>query len=141
MFITEEQQAFADKHARREEENGNVTLQTRTVRYKFGPQFLDLKTLSLKLEFYVLGEEPITDLVFVERYYFRDRLLSNFEFKFPFCMGKSKNEIEFVYDLPKFTEQDKQEIIAAPYEQQSDSFFFVNGALIIHNKAAYDYSM
>ena len=140
MHITEEQQALADKYARKEEENGNVSLQTRTIRYKFSSQFLNLRMLSLKLEFYVLGEEPRKDLLFIERYYFKDRLLSNFEFQFPFCIGKSKNEVEFVYELPKFSEDERQEIIKAPFEAQSDSFFFANGSLIIHNKAAYDYS-
>ena len=96
--------------------------------------------MALKLEFYVVGDEPITDLIFVERYYFRDRLISHFEFKFPFCMPKSKNEVEFIYDLPKLTEVEKNEIINSPWEAQSDSFYFAQGRLIIHNKAAYNYS-
>ena len=68
---------------------------------------MNLKTLSLKLEFFVINDEPIKDLVFIERYYFKDRLLSNFEFKFPFCIPKSKNDVEFVYDLPKLSEEEK----------------------------------
>ena len=88
----------------------------------------------------MLTDEPIKDLIFIERYYFKDRLLSNFEFKFPFCIGKSRNEVEFVYELPQLTDEEKREIIASPYEAESDSFFFANGQLIIHNKAAYDYS-
>ena len=99
-----------------------------------------MRTLALKLEFCVLGDEPLKDLTFIERYYFRDRLLSNFEFKFPFCMPKSKNEVEFVYELPKLTEEEKREIISSPWEAKSDSFYFVNNQLIIHNKAAYNYS-
>ena len=42
-------------------------------------------------------------------------------------MPKSKNEVEFVYDLPKFTEEEKQDIINSPWEQESDSFYFANG--------------
>jgi hypothetical protein len=55
-------------------------------------------------------------------------------------MPKSKNEVEFVYDLPKLTEEEKEEIINCPYEAISDSFYFANNQLIIHNKAAYNYS-
>ncbi len=70
----------------------------------------------MKLEFYVLGDEPIKDLLLIERFYFRDRLLSNFEFQFPFCMPKSKNECEFIYDLPKLTDEEKREMIASPWD-------------------------
>lgn len=115
-------------------------METRTIKYSFGPDFLQLRTLALKLEFYVLGDEPIKDLMFIERYYFKNRLLSNFEFKFPFCMPKSKNEVEFVYELPKLSEEEKRELIQCPWEAKSDSFFFAGGSLIIHNKAAYNYS-
>ena len=126
MHITEEQQNYAHNLALKEEEEGNISLDTRTIKYHFGPDFLELKTLSLKLEFYVVEEFPIKDLLLIERFYFRDRLLSNFEFKFPFCMPKSKNECEFVYDLPVLTLEEKQEMIENPWEAQSDSFFFVN---------------
>ena len=32
------------------------------------------------------------------------------------------------------------EIIAAPWEVKSDSFFFAEGRLIIHNRAEYNYA-
>eukprot|EP00347_Sterkiella_histriomuscorum_P020011 403339439 len=140
MSINEDQQNYAHNIALQEEDDGKQSLETRTIRYQFGPHFLELETLSLKLEFYVLGDEPIKDLLLIERFYFRDKLLSNFEFQFPFCMPKSKNECEFVYDLPILNEEEKQEMIDSPWDAQSDSFFFVNGQLIIHNKAAYNYS-
>ena len=54
-------------------------------------------------------------------------------------MPKSKNECEFIYDLPVLTDEEKQDMIDNPWEAQSDSFFFVNQQLIIHNKAAYNY--
>ena len=68
---------------------GNVTLETRTIKYHFGPEFLQLKTLALTLEFYNILDEPIKDLIMFERHWYEDRLLSEFEFKFPFCMPKS----------------------------------------------------
>ncbi len=107
--------------------------------YRFGAQFLEFKNLALKLEFNVVGEEPVKDLVLIERHYFKNKLVRNFEFKFPFCMPKSKNECEFVYDLPALSEEEKQEMIASPGEAKSDSFFFVGERLLIHNKAAYSY--
>ena len=44
-----------------------------------------------------------------------------------------------IYDLPKLTEEEKAEMIAAPWETKSDTFFFVNDRLIIHNRAEYNY--
>ncbi len=40
MQITEEQNAMADKYARQEEETGNASIETRTIKYSFGPDFL-----------------------------------------------------------------------------------------------------
>ena len=37
MHITEEQQAHADRIARREEDKGLTSIKTRTVMYRFGP--------------------------------------------------------------------------------------------------------
>ena len=42
--------------------------------------------------------------------------------------------------MPQFTEEEMQEIIDNPWEVKSDSFFFAEGRLIIHNRAEYDYS-
>lgn len=88
----------------------------------------------------MIGDEPIKDLLLIERFYFKDRLLTNFEFQFPFCMPKSQNQCEFIYDLPVLTDEEKYEMINNPWVPKSDSFFFVNNQLIIHNKAAYNYS-
>jgi len=117
-----------------------VDLDLRTVKYSFGPEFLDRRNIALKLEFRVLGTDPIEDLVVIERHYFKGRLLRSFEFKFGFCIPGSKNETEFFYELPKLDEEEKKEMIERPFETESDSFFFANGKLIVHNKAVYDYS-
>ena len=61
---------MADKKALSEEEESDVTLETRTIKYHFGPDFLKLKTLALSLEFYVLSDEPIKDLLLIEKHYF-----------------------------------------------------------------------
>ena len=44
-----------------------------------------------------------------------------------------------MYELPQLTEEQQQEMVDAPFETQSDSFFFAEGRLIVHNKAAYKY--
>ena len=132
-------QIYAHGLALQREFDGLETLNSRIIQYHFGPQFLDFRNLSLRLEFNVVSEEPVKDLILIERHYFRDRLLINFEYKFPFCMPKSKNDCEFIYDLPVLTDEEKRDMIENPWEVQSDSFFFHEGRLIIHNKAAYSY--
>jgi len=54
-------------------------------------------------------------------------------------MPKSKNNCEFIYDVPKLSDDMKNQMIAAPWETNSDSFFFAGDRLIIHNKASYSY--
>lgn len=36
----------------------------------------------------------------IERHYFRDRLLKNFDFNFGFCIPNSKNTCEHIYEFP-----------------------------------------
>ena len=51
----------------------------------------------------------------------------------------SKNSWEFIYDLPALSPEEEKEIVEAPWEVQSDSFFFAEDKLIIHNRAIYNY--
>ena len=76
----------------------------------------------------------------VERHYFRGKVIRSYEFKFGFVIPGSTNSWEFIYDLPQLSEEDKKNIIAAPWEVKSDSFFFADGKLIIHNRAEYNYA-
>ena len=76
----------------------------------------------------------------VERHYFRGRVIQDYSFRFGFVIPNSQNEWEFVYDMPSLTAEETQEIIAAPWEVKSDSFFFANGSLIVHNRAEYNYA-
>jgi len=62
----------------------------------------------------------------IERHYFRDKLLKNFEFLFPFCIPNSTNDWESIYDIPYIDENLKKEMIDNPWETESDSFYFVN---------------
>jgi len=110
----------------------------RFVRYRFTDEFLRLKSVGATVEFTV-GPTPVENFRMVERHYFRERMLKSFDFTFGFCMPKSKNSCEHIYDFPSLTEEEIAEMVAAPYETKSDSFYFVNDKLIMHNKADYAY--
>ena len=76
----------------------------------------------------------------IEKHFFRDELIKSSEFNFSFCMPGSTNNTEFIYELPRFSDEQIEDMIENPYETVSDSYFFLDGKLIVHNKAAYNYS-
>ena len=55
----------------------------RILRYQFGPDFLELKNIGTLLEFSV-GDKEVKDLVMIEKHYFKDELLKQYEFDFKF---------------------------------------------------------
>ena len=55
-------------------------------------------------------------------------------------MPNSINEWETIYEIPELDPELKQKMIDFPWETRSDSFYFVEGKMIIHNKAIYNYS-
>ena len=75
----------------------------------------------------------------IERHYFRDQLVKSFDFEFGFCIPSSVNTWEAVYDMPPLSETLIMDMINNPHETKSDSFYFVNNTLIMHNKASYSY--
>ncbi|CAG08844.1 unnamed protein product, partial [Tetraodon nigroviridis] len=111
----------------------------RFVRYQFTPAFLRLRQVGATVEFTV-GDLPIENFRMIERHYFRERLLKSFDFEFGFCMPRSKNTCEHIYEFPPLSEDSIQEMILHPYETQSDSFYFVDNKLVMHNKADYSYN-
>ena len=111
---------------------------TRVIRYHLGPDFLNLQTVGLTLNFGI-GPKEIKNMEMVERHYFRGEVIRSYSFKFGFVIPNSNNSWEFIYDLPQFSQEKMQEIIDAPWEVKSDSFFFAEGKLIIHNRAIYNY--
>ena len=110
----------------------------RTIRYHLGPDFLDLKNLGSSLTFSV-GNKPVKNLLMIERHYFKDILVKSFEFKFDFCIPNSTNTWESIYNIPDLDPKLKQDMIDNPWMTKSDSFYFVEGKLIMHNKALYNY--
>jgi hypothetical protein len=49
------------------------------------------------------------------------------------------NTWEFIYDVPKVTEDQMMLMILNPNGTKSDSFYFADNELVIHKKAEYDY--
>lgn len=111
----------------------------RTIRYVFTRSFLKYKTIGTKLVFSV-GEKPVPNFRMVERHYFREKLIKSFDFTFGFCIPNSTNSWEAIYDLPELTKEEEDDIVAHPFETKSDSFYFVDGVLVMHNKAEYAYN-
>lgn len=124
-----------------QDQNGETTDKndTRSIRYHLGSEFLELKSLATSLKFSV-GETPVKNLIMIERHYFKTTLVKSFEFKFDFCMPNTVNTWETIYSLPELDENIKKEMIDAPWETRSDSFYFVDNKLIMHHKAYYNYS-
>ena len=82
----------------------------------------------------------MTNFRMIERHFFRGRLIKSSDFSFPFCIPKSRNSWEHIYKMPELPQDLIKEMIAHPNETKSDSFYFVDGTLIMHNKAEYDFS-
>ena len=76
----------------------------------------------------------------IERHYFKGKVIKSYEFSFGFCIPNSTNTLEVIYDLPQLDAEEQEEMINSPWETKSDTFFFVENKLIIHNRAEYNYS-
>ena len=114
------------------------TPDTRVIRYNLGPDFLKLRTVCLSLTFSI-GAQPINNMEMVERHYFKGEVIRSYDFKFGFVIPNSTNTWDFTYEMPNLSAEKEKEIISEPWGVKSDSFFFADGKLIIHNRAAYSY--
>ncbi len=121
------------------EEEEDIYKSPRMIRYHLGPDFLDLKNLGSSLTFSV-GNQEVKNFLMIERHYFNDKLIKSFEFKFDFCIPNSVNTWESIYVIPEIDPELKKQMIAEPWHTRSDSFYFVEDKLIMHNKAIYNYS-
>ena len=111
----------------------------RYVRYEFPPEFLKLRQIGATVEF-TIGDKPVNSFRMIERHYFKDQVIKSFDFDFGFCMPSSLNTCEHIYDLPPFSPELMREMVQSPFQTRSDSFYFVDGELIMHNKADYAYN-
>ena len=119
-------------------EDEDIYKSPRMIRYHLGPDFLDLKNLGSSLTFSV-GDQPVKDFLMIERHYFNEILVKSFEFKFDFCIPNSVNTWEYIYTVPEIEPKVKKQMIDQPWHTRSDSFYFVQNKLIMHNKAIYNY--
>lgn len=110
----------------------------RKIDYKFESDVLSLPRIVTRLKFSV-GDNVVQDFRMIERHYFKGRLIKSFDFTFPFCIPKSTNTWTSEYELPPMDAALVDEIVKSPNQTQSDSFYFVQGKLIMHNKARYTY--
>uniref|UniRef100_A0A7S2HG73 GMP phosphodiesterase delta subunit domain-containing protein n=1 Tax=Zooxanthella nutricula TaxID=1333877 RepID=A0A7S2HG73_9DINO len=110
----------------------------RFIRYHFGPSFLGYPTIGTSLEF-TIGEHPLHNFRMIERHYFKNILIKSFDFTLPFVIPNSNNTWEVIYTMPELDPRLKEEIINSPWATKSDSFYFVDNALVMHNKAEYNY--
>ncbi|XP_034251982.1 protein unc-119 homolog [Thrips palmi] len=111
----------------------------RFIRYEFTPNFLKLKAVGSTIEFQV-GALPVNNFRMIERHFFRDKLLKTFDFEFGFCIPFSTNTCEHIYEFPPLAPELIRDMINHPFETRSDSFYFVDNQLIMHNKADYAYN-
>ena len=102
-------------------------------------QFLKLKNVGATVEFTV-GSQPVKNFRMIERHFFRGQHLKTFHFDFGFCIPNSINSCEHIYDFPKLDKKQQDLMIAHPFETRSDSFYFVDDKLIMHNKADYAFN-
>ena len=121
-----------------EEISDEDTPLSRVIRYNLGPDFLKLRTVVLSLTFSI-GDQPIQNMEMVERHYFKGEVIRSYDFKFGFVIPNSTNTWDFTYDLPQLSPEKEEEIINNPWGVKSDSYFFADGKLIIHNRAIYSY--
>ncbi|XP_063067485.1 protein unc-119 homolog B-like [Engraulis encrasicolus] len=122
-----------------EEEREADTSVGRFVRYQFTAAFLKLKTVGATVEFTV-GPRALNSFRMIERHYFRDLLLKSFHFDFGFCIPNSRNTCEHIYEFPQLSDSMIRQMVDHPYETRSDSFYFVDNRLVMHNKADYAYN-
>lgn len=112
---------------------------SRFIQYDFGAPFLMLRSVGTTLQFRV-GPKELKSFRMIERHYFRNKLIKSFDFTFGFCIPSSTNEWEVIYDIPKLSAAEREEMIKSPFQTKSDSFYFVGDDLVMHNKAEYSYS-
>lgn len=128
-----------DQGTNDDDDNSSQETGGRFVRYCFTPEFLKLQTIGATVEFTV-GSEPVNNFRMIERHFFRGQLLKTFDFDFGFCIPNSRNTCEHIYDFPKLDPDVIKQMVEKPFETRSDSFYFVNKKLIMHNKADYSYN-
>ncbi|XP_067360298.1 protein unc-119 homolog B-like isoform X3 [Channa argus] len=55
-------------------------------------------------------------------------------------VGATRNTCEHIYEFPQLSESLVRQMVECPCETRSDSFYFVENRLVMHNKADYAYN-
>jgi len=110
----------------------------RKIKYEFSEDVLRLPFIETSLVFSV-GSREVREFRMIERHYFRNQLVKSFDFSFGFCIPGSTNTWDAVYSVPALSEELINDMIDNPFETKSDSFYFVDNRLVMHNKASYKY--
>jgi len=113
--------------------------QVRCISYDFGSDFLELRNIGTQLTF-AIGPQEVPNFRMIERHYFRNYLIRTYDFTFGFCIPNTVNTWEAIYEMPELEPELKEDMVNNPWETQSDSFYFVDDVLIMHNKARYAYT-
>jgi protein unc-119 len=110
----------------------------RKIKYTFSEDVLKLPFIQTSLVFSV-GNQEVHEFRMIERHYFRNKLVKSFDFEFGFCIPGSVNTWDAVYSVPALSDDLLEDMLNNPFETQSDSFYFVDNCLVMHNKASYQY--
>ena len=109
----------------------------RMVRYHLDPDILDLN-MKLTLEYKNEGKKPLS-LKMIENHYHDNKLIMQFFHDFGFCIPHSVNQQDITYKFNSH-EIDKLSKSKSSFEIKTDTFFFANEKLIIHNKTLFYFS-
>jgi hypothetical protein len=109
------------------------------LEYRFPNKILNCKTLGSNLTL-VVGDSLVQKLTLIEKHFIEDKLAASYRTNYPLFMPNSENNIEFIYSVPELSEEIKKKIsLGETIKAKSDTFIFVDGKLIIHRRACYDY--
>ncbi|KAI8829992.1 unc-119-like protein B-like protein [Chytriomyces cf. hyalinus JEL632] len=112
---------------------------SRTITYEFPKEILSYESVGTSLVFAVEPNRALNSFRMIEMHYFKDKLIKSFDFSFGFCIPGSVNTWENVYKLPKLDAKSIKEMVDSPLKTVSDSYYFVDDKLVMHNKAYYSY--
>lgn len=60
---------------------------------------------------FTVGDKEVKRFRMIERHYFRNTLLKCFDFEFGFCMPRSSNTCEHIYELPNISEKLSESVV------------------------------
>lgn len=121
------------------EEMLQIFNEMRKKTYNFPSSFLHQKFMSTFLKFKV-GDQEVKNLVLVENHFYKNNRIASYVFKFPYCAPNSVNSWQYVYELPQIPKEFVDDIIKNGTVTTSDTFFFVEGDMVMHNKSEYVFS-